>query len=172
MTNKEYGPAYIRINKRLEPPSYLFTDVFRGFENIDAVKRVFGKDTKRVLSRLRVMLYTGRRGYLWIDDNKGAIVVNLHYIRTADKRSVYLDVIHELVHIRQHMQGRKLFDDRYAYVDAPTEIEAYRVATEEAKRIGMSRKEIVDYLKVEWVNTTDFKRLLKAVGLNGDEKDK
>lgn len=165
MTNKKHGPADVWINKRLNPPSYPFMEMFKGFEKVDAVKRVFGKDTKMVLSKLRVSLYTGRRGYLWIDDNKGAIVVNTHYIRTASKKSVYLDVIHELVHIKQHMQGRKLFDDRYEYVDAPTEIEAYRVAAKEAKRIGMSRKEIVEYLKVEWVSNKDFKRLLKAAGV-------
>lgn len=169
-TKKSYGPSDIWINKDLELPSYPFTKVFKGFDRVEAVRRIFGTRTHQVLSRLRVLLYSSRwGGYLWIDDKKGALVVNLHYLKTGRKKYVYLDVIHELVHIKQHMDGRALFDERYGYVDRPTEIEAYKEAVKEAKRIGMSRKEIVDYLKVEWVNSSDFKRLLKAVGLNGKD---
>ncbi len=168
---KSYGPSDIWINKSLELPSYPFTKVFKGFNKVEAVRRLFGKNTNRVLSRLRVLLYSSRwGGYLWIDDKKGALVVNLHYLKTGRKRDVYLDVIHELVHIKQRMDGRKLFDETYEYVDRPTEIEAYKEAVKEAKRIGMSRKETVEYLKVEWVNNSDFKRLLSAVDLNGKDK--
>lgn len=156
----------IKINKGAKLPAYPFTYMFKGFENVAAVKRLFGKDTRGVLSKLKVELFESAwGGYLWINNKNKAIVCNLHYIKTGDKRHVYLDVIHELVHIKQSMNGQNLFDENYEYVDAPTEIEAYRIAAEEAKRIGMTKKEIIDYLKVDWVKEKGFRRLLKAAGL-------
>lgn len=93
------------------------------------------------------------------------------YLRTGDERYLYLDVIHELVHIRQFIEGKELFDSRYSYVDRPTEIEAYSAATREAERIGMKKEEILDYLKVEWVSEEEFQRLLRAVSFGVERKD-
>ena len=69
-----------------------------------------------------------RPGYLRVDDETGNIVVSGEYLRTGDERYLYLDVVHELVHVRQFIEGKELFDRRYSYVDRPTEIEAYRRA--------------------------------------------
>jgi len=76
---------------------------------------------------------------------------------------LYLDVIHELVHIKQFLQGRNLFDSKYSYVDRPTEIEAYRCCVEEARKIGMSEAAIAEYLYVEWISRADHARLLKTL---------
>lgn len=164
-TSKNYGPAQVKINKGIKLHYYPFPEVFGGFEKVDAVKRLFGRDTKRVLSRLKVMLISSEFGYLWVDVRNMALVCNYNYIKTADKRWVYLDVIHELVHIKQHMQGKKLFNDNFGYFDSPTEVEAYRVGAGEAKRIGMSKKEIIEYMKVEWGDQKPFVHLIKALGL-------
>ncbi len=163
MRQSEIGK--ISINKNIKIRYYKFTDVFKGFENVDAVKRLFGKDTKKILSKLKVMLFSSKWGYLWVDDRNMSLGCNYDYIKKADKRYVYLDVIHELTHIKQGMEGRNLFDDNFEYVDSPTEIEAYREGVAEAKRIGMSNSEIIEYLKVDWVEEKDFKKLLRAVGL-------
>jgi hypothetical protein len=50
-------------------------------------------------------------------------------------------------------------------VDRPTEIEAYQAAVKEAKRIGVKGAELVEYLKVEWVDEKDFQRMLKNLGV-------
>jgi len=63
------------------------------------------------------------------------------------------------------MEGKELFDKKYSYVDRPTEIEAYAEAVKEAKRIGMTRREIIDYLRVEWITEEEFERLVRAMGL-------
>jgi hypothetical protein len=155
----------VRINKNVKLAYYKFTDIFKGFENVDAVKKIFGKDTNKVLSGLKVMLVSTKWGYLWVDDRNLSIGCNYDYIKRADERHVYLDVIHELTHIKQGMDGKNLFDDNFEYVDSPTEIEAYKGGVAEAKRLGMSDNEIIEYLKVDWVEKKDFNRLLKAVGL-------
>jgi len=36
----------------------------------------------------------------------------------------------------------------------------------------MTEREIVDYLKVEWANDEDFKRLLRAVGVSTPKSDR
>jgi hypothetical protein len=64
------------------------------------------------------------------------------------------------------MQGRELFDPRYDYVERPTEIEAYRYAVKEARRLGLSEERICLYLKTEWMSEYDFKRLVKSVNVS------
>jgi hypothetical protein len=117
-----------------------------------------------MLSALEVEIME-TRGYLRINAEKGSVIVNSRYLREGHEKHLYLDVIHELVHIRQHREGKELWDDRYKYVDRPTEIEAYRVAVAEARRIGLTDAELVEYLKVEWVPDEDFERFLSTLGV-------
>ncbi len=154
----------VTINREIDEGDIPLKEVFRGFEKVGAVKSIFGSKTDDVLERTRVVLQE-RKGYLRVDDTNGNIVVSNHYLKNGDERYLYLDVIHELVHVRQLMEGKELFDQRYSYVDRPTEIEAYFVAVKEAKRIGMSYEEIEDYLKVEWVTDEEFNRMLTHLGL-------
>ncbi len=142
--------------------TFNFVDLFQGFENVDCVRKIFGSHTREVLAQVKVRLAPGQ-GYLRVDKDTGNIIVCSPYLRSADERYVYLDLIHELVHVRQFKEGKELFDKNYNYVDRPTEIEAYRVAVAEARRIGMGYGELVDYLKVEWVKDDDFKRMLTTL---------
>ena len=153
------------INRTTKTGSLAFVEVFPGFQSVEAVRSIFLDQTERILGDLMVDILP-RAGYLRVDDETGNIVVSSEYLRTGDERYLYLDVIHELVHIRQFIEGKELFDSRYSYVDRPTEIEAYTAATREAERIGMKKEEILDYLKVEWVTEEEFQRLLRAVGFD------
>lgn len=141
-----------------------FLRVFGGFEQVEAVRSIFGPKTKEVLGAIWVEITDGR-GYMRINDEKGSIVVNGKYLREGNEIDVYLDVIHELVHIRQHHEGKELWDSRYEYVDRPTEIEAYKAAVEEARRLGMSKAQLVQYLRVEWISDEHFRRFLANVGV-------
>ena len=141
-----------------------FLDVFGGFGEIGAVRSIFGEKTAQVLDELWVEITDGK-GYMKINDEKGSIVVSGRYLREGNEVDVYLDVIHELVHIRQHLEGKELWDRRYEYVDRPTEIEAYKAAVKEARRLRMSEDELVQYLKVEWISDEHFRRFLGNVGV-------
>jgi hypothetical protein len=152
----------VRIKRHPKGDSFPFVQLFQGFEDVDCVRGIFGNRTREVLERVRVLLKSCQ-GYLRVDNDTGDIIVCTPYLKTADERYLYLDLIHELVHVRQFKEGKDLFDKKYSYVDRPTEMEAYAVAVEEAKRIGMKHAEIVDYLKVEWVNDRDFKRMLNTL---------
>ena len=70
------------------------------------------------------------------------------------------------MHVKQQRQGLDLYDKSYSYVDRPTEVEAYAITVEEARRLGMKDQEIFDYLHVEWITSDEHKRLASAVGLS------
>lgn len=152
----------VTIKRNSEVTSCSFVDIFKGFEKVEAVKAIFGDKTEEILNDLIVVL-SPSRGYLHIDGGNGSIIVSYPYLKSADERYIYLDLIHELVHVKQFMKGMELWDERYNYVDRPTEIEAHIHAVREARRIGMKEEEIVDYLRVEWISKEEFERLLKVL---------
>lgn len=139
-----------------------FLDYFKGFDKVAAVKGIFGEKTTEVLSHLRVE-FSWLSGYMYVDGSDGHLVVSKSYFKSGDRMDIYLDLIHELCHVKQFMDGKELFDPRYDYVDRPTEIEAYRYAVAEARRIGMTEERICYYLRTEWMNDEDYRRLAKAV---------
>ena len=141
-----------------------FNSVFGGFERVKAVRATFGSATTKVLGDLWVEVTDGR-GYMRINDEKGSVVVSARYLKEGREVDLYLDVIHELVHIRQHREGKELWDRKFEYIDRPTEIEAYKVAVREARRLGMDEGEVTEYLTLEWIPKEDFPRFLKNVGV-------
>jgi hypothetical protein len=64
------------------------------------------------------------------------------------------------------MDGKELFDERYDYVDRPTEVDAYRYTVQEAKRIGLTDDQILCYLQTEWLNDEQLQRLIKNMGID------
>ena len=137
---------------------------FKGFDNVQAVQNIFGEKTSEILVNITVEFST-ITGYMYVDSIDGHIVISKNYIQTGNKVDIYLDLIHELFHVKQFMDGKELFDKNYKYVDRPTEIEAYGYTVQEAKRIGLTEKRIYQYLKTDWINDSDFKRLKKAINL-------
>jgi len=154
----------VKIPRNPPVSTYPFMDYFRGFEKVDAVKRTFGEKTKEVLRNLSVE-FAGWRGYMGVSDIDGHLIASAHYMREGDIIDIYLDVVHELVHVRQFMEGKKLFDDNFSYTDRPTEIEAYRVTVEEARRLGLSDERVCQYLKTEWMTDKEFRQLAKAMNV-------
>jgi len=143
---------------------YPFTDYFEGFEKVEAVKRIFGEKTEEVLNNLKVE-FIGTKGYMGVSDLDGHLIVNAYYLNNGDIVDIYLDIIHELVHVRQFMEGKELFDSYYRYIERPTEVEAYRFAVEEARKLGLSEQRICQYLKTEWMSNEDFKKLTKILNV-------
>ena len=144
----------------------VFSEFFKGFEKNEAVRGIFGEQTDQVLGHLKVEL-TWMMGYMYVDGSDGHLVISKNYLNNGDRTDIYLDLIHELCHVKQYMNGRELFDPRYEYVDRPTEIEAYRYTVKEAKRLGLSDERIRGYLRTEWMDEDDFLRLAKSVGRSG-----
>ncbi|MGO8806137.1 MAG: hypothetical protein ACLQO7_05975 [Candidatus Bathyarchaeia archaeon] len=149
---------------RLGTSSGMFLNYFKGFEKSQAVRGIFGDKTDEVLKNLRVEFTWF--GYMGVNDNDGHLMVNKSYLNNGNKTDIYLDVVHELCHVKQHLAGQELFKLGYDYVDRPTEVEAYRYTVQEAKRLGLSNERILGYLQIEWMSKEDVKQLVKNIGID------
>jgi len=156
----------VEIHRNAEVKLFPFTDYFIGFEKLTCIKSLFGRETKKILKNLKVEFFSLRFGYMSVSDEDGHILISTNHLKNADVRVLYLDVIHELFHVKQFMEGKNLFQNEFEYVDSPIEVPAYRFTIEEAKRIGMQTSEIIEYLKVEWVTEEQHARLVKTLDLS------
>ena len=165
----------IRLNRNSpNPPLEPFTDYFQGFEKVEAVRSVFGEKTKEVLGRLRVSFMPNRQMYMGIRDVDGNIAVGTYHLKVSPTRTLYLDVIHELFHINQRMSDEKFFHnefmkfmaDRSLYYASPIEIPAYEHTVREAERIGMTREEILGYLKFGYAPPKVWREFVKKMNLS------
>jgi hypothetical protein len=147
-----------------------FTEYFKDFEKVPAVREIFGEKTEEVLSELRVEFFSSKFGYMGVSDEDGHLIVSAYYLKNGDPVNKYLDVLHELVHVKQYREGKELFDESYEYYDRPTESEAYRHAVKEARRIGMSDSEIFEYLKVDWMSEDEVRKLARNIGVKPPPK--
>jgi hypothetical protein len=156
----------LRLEKiiRVGGSTYPFTDYFKGLEKVETVRKIFAQRTEEVLANLRVG-FTWVRSYMWVSGADGHLTISSYYLNNGDSVDIYLDLIHELVHVRQFMEGKQLFDANYSYIDRPTELEAYRYAVEEARSLGLSDERICRYLKTEWMSDEDLERLARALSV-------
>jgi len=164
---KRFDPESVGVSIPRDVPVryHRFTDYFKGFEDVDAVRRIFGPRTAQALKSVQVEFFSSRWGYMGVSDKDGHMLISSHYLKTGNPRDIYLDVIHELVHVKQHRNGRPLFHSRWEYQDRPTEIEAYKVCTAEGRRLGMTDRQLIAYLKVPWLDDGEFRRLAKNLGI-------
>ena len=152
----------VKILRNASVSLHPFTDYFNGFEKIEAVRRIFGEKTDIVLSNLRVE-FGGRRGYMGVSNLDGHLMISADYLNKGDIIDIYLDIIHELTHVQQFMDGKELFDNHYSYIERPTEIEAFRNAVDEARRLGLHDERICEYLKTEWITNEELMQLAKTL---------
>jgi hypothetical protein len=156
-------PSNVRILKNVAAPQCMFTCNFRGFDEVEAVKGLFGEEATDVLAALEVE-FTNETVYMRVSNADGHLLINPDYFLEADLTEIYLDVIHELVHVKQFLEGKRS-DIETAYVERPLEIEAYNITVAEAKTIGVSENEIIDYLNSELVNDEELKQLAGTLGI-------
>jgi hypothetical protein len=156
----------IGILRKVTKPSGRFTDYFRNFENVEAVQRIFGEETQQVLTNLPIE-FTSATLYMRVDYD-GRLLINPHYLGTGDPTDIYLDVIHELVHVKQVINGKNCNHD-LRYVERPLEIEAYRTAVNEARALGLDENRILDYLESDLINAEELRQLAATLELNPEE---
>jgi hypothetical protein len=106
-------------------------------------------------------------GFRMLESREDEIVVARAHLANSPTMDLYLDVIHEFLHILQRRQGRVLWlGSKVSYVDRPTEVEAYAFSVAEARRLGVPDSYLRDYLKVTWVKKSEYLRLLRNVGVS------
>jgi hypothetical protein len=156
----------IKVNHDVENGTYTLDEIFVNLKSAKILLKIF--ETKEglddIFENISVIVNESTH-YMHVQNDDASIVIGKNHLRNSEKKILYLDIIHELVHVKQQRQGMDLYDKAFSYVDRPTEIEAYAVAVEEARRLGMNDDEIFEYLHVEWISHDEHKRLASRVGV-------
>ncbi|MEO9277997.1 MAG: hypothetical protein ABI340_09505 [Nitrososphaera sp.] len=154
------------INRKATSGIYSLSEIFPGLKQEEVILQIF--ETKAnvddVFEKTRVIIDENCK-YMHVDNNDASIIIGKSHLQESEKIILYLDIVHELVHVKQQHAGLDLYNKAYSYVDRPTEIEAYEVAVQEAKKLGMQDKEIFDYLSVDWITDEEHQRLASRVGV-------
>ena len=156
----------IKVNRDLHDGHYQLEDVFENLKSVEILLKLFqSKENLDDVFEKTVVIIDGSSHYMHVKNEDASIVVGKDHLKNSEKIVLYLDIIHELVHVKQQREGLDLYDSTYHYVDRPTEVEAYEIAVEEARKLGMNDSEIFDYLHVEWISHDEHKRLASRVGV-------
>jgi hypothetical protein len=151
-----------RINRGLELGQYSLEEVFADIRACKILSAIFAdaEEIDGVMARIKVFV-ADMPHEMFVDNDDASITIGLTHLREASDEFLFLDIIHELCHVKQQMQGRNLYERKKAYVDRETEIEAYRITVQEARRIGFNDDAIANYLRVSWITPEEHERLLR-----------
>jgi hypothetical protein len=177
-------PSVFRPAKETPPGRFPLLKVFRGFDRTIPFRKYPGDDdTIREIARKTWAHVVDGPGWMYVAPPKtppevraggfrmvesvdDEIVVARSHLVNSPSMDVYLDVVHEFLHILQRKQGRELWLGlKVPYVDRPTEVEAYAFSVAEARRLGVPDSYLREYLRVTWVSRADYLRLLRHLGV-------
>jgi len=147
------------VNRNLEKGTYNLEEVFPCLRDLDVVREIF---SRHGVDDIKVEI-TDTVKYMRVLEENGMVLISKDHLKNSDEKIIFLDILHELVHVRQFFESKELYDKNYEYVDRPTELEAYRLTVKVAREIGMTDKEIREYLEVEWVSKEQLNRLLSVL---------
>ena len=162
-----HHPVAGRLNRSPAAGEHELGQLCSGLQSVEEIRELLRQRhlDESFVTGTKVLVDDTRDFYMYVDDKDRRLVACLSHIKDSDPRIVYLDYLHELVHIFQLHDGRNLYDRRFKYVRRTTEIEAYAVAVREGKRMGMAYTELAEYLRVEWISDDEHMELIRAVGL-------
>jgi len=176
-------PPEFRLDRTVQLARYPLLRVFPGLDRVPpfpgypaspAGRRAVARGTSVEVVRGRVWMYVAPHevpsfakevGWKPVTSRTDCIVVGRTHLRRSPRITVYLDILHELYHIFQRRAGRELWDISDGYAGSPTELEAYRFAVEEARRLGATEAYLREYLEVDWIDRAEHARLLRNLGV-------
>lgn len=178
------APKEFRPSTDTPPGRYRLLDIFQGLERTVPFGKYPGEDgqilriaknTWAEVAEGPGWMYVAPRktppevrsaGFRMVETEDDVIVVAQGHLRNSPSMDVYLDIIHEFLHILQRKQGRELWPGpKFPYVDRPTEVEAYAFSVVEARRLGVPDGYLRTYLEVPWVRRSEYRRLLRHLGV-------
>ncbi|MCI4323493.1 MAG: hypothetical protein L3K03_05665 [Thermoplasmata archaeon] len=177
-------PGVFRPAKNTPPGRYPLLKLFAGFERTVPFRKYPGDDRKilKIAERTSAHLSDGpgwmyvappktppeilAAGFRMVETRRDVIVVSRSHFANSPRMDVYLDIVHEFMHILQRKQGREIWPHRrIAYVDRPTELEAYAYSVAEARRLDVPDSYLREYLRIPWIKKAEYLRLLRNVGV-------
>jgi hypothetical protein len=157
-------PEYAIVVRNLERGTHPYRSFLPLFERSPAARRIESPATPLgpLLESARVCIKP-RDGYCYVDVKIPAIILSEDYYHAANPLDLYLDLVHELTHLRQLAEGRNIWDHSLHYVDRPTEIEGFAVAVEEGIRLGLTEEQVIQHLSNPWLDDDEVDRLRKNI---------
>jgi hypothetical protein len=157
-------PEYALVNRTLNCGLHLYRLFLPRFEESPVARRI---ETPAIplgplLDDARVKIKKGE-GFCYVDVKIPAIVLIENYYIRGNALDLYLDLAHELTHLRQLAEGRNIWDHSLHYVDRPTEIEGFAVAVEEGLRLGMTEEQVIQHLSNPWLSDDEVDRLRRNI---------
>jgi hypothetical protein len=159
-------PEYAIVNRSLGCGLHPYRLLLPRFEESPTVRRIETPDIPigPLLDEARVKIKKGE-GYLYVDVKIPAIILIEDYYLKANALDLYIDLAHELTHVRQMLEGKNIWDHSLDYVDRPTEIEGYAVAVEEGIRLGMTEEQVIQHLSNPWLSDEEVIRLRRNIDM-------
>jgi hypothetical protein len=147
-------PEYAHVLRTLGCGMHPYRTLLPGLEESPAARRIESHSIPLgpLMDEARVNIVL-HEGYCYVDVKIPAIILAEDYYHRANPLDLYLDMTHELTHLR------------------PTEIEGYAIAVEEGLRLGMTEDEIMHHLSNPWLSNAEVTRLRKNIArfLEGKE---
>ncbi|MGA8542517.1 MAG: hypothetical protein WB947_03105 [Thermoplasmata archaeon] len=100
-----------------------------------------------------------------VSPDSDCIVVGKGHLQESPALMLFMDIYHELCHVRQRKGGANLWEPGVSYVKRWTEIEAYRLVVDEARSLGVSDEFLREYLKVEWISAKEHRELMTELAV-------
>ena len=157
-------PSYAIANRDLGIGIHPYRSFLPCFEESPAARLI---ETPAIpigplLDSARVKIKTGE-GYCYVEVRIPAIILIENYYLRANALDLYLDLAHELTHLRQLAEGKNIWDHGTNYVDRPTEIEGYAVAVAEGLRLGLTEDQVMQHLSNPWLTDDEVDRLRRNI---------
>ncbi len=175
---KPETPPGFRIDRTILPGRHPLLDVFPGLDALPPAERLEPDPAKRTrlfadtcveVVDADMWMYVAPREMpknprgRWVpvvSPDRDCIVVGMGHLRESPAMMLFMDIYHELCHVRQRQGGADLWPPGVSYVKRRTEVEAYRFVVEEARSLGVTNDFLRDYLKVEWISPAEHRELL------------
>ncbi len=158
-------PGYARVVRNLTNGDHPYRKLLPRIDESPVRRRIETQTTPflQLVERAVVRIKKRERGYCYVDVAVPAVTVTEQYYRNGNDLDLYLDLAHELTHLRQHLEGENIWDHDTPYVDRSTEIEGYAVAIEEGRRLGMTEADVRNHLSNPWMSKEEVTRLLENI---------
>lgn len=182
-TSKEVTPPGFRVAREIPPGRHPILAVFPGLDALPPAKRLepdrakrerLFQDTCVEVVDADMWMYVAPwdvppsfRGR-WkpvVSPGSDCIVVGKGHLHDSPALMLFMDIYHELCHVRQRQGGANLWEPGVSYVKRWTEVEAYRFVVKEARALGVSDEFLRDYLLVEWITAKEHRELLAEMSV-------
>ncbi len=154
------GLDRLPLAERLEPDPARRERLFE-----DTCVEVVDEDMWMYVAPREVPASFRRRWQPVVSPNSDCIVVGQSHLAESSELMLFMDIYHELAHVRQRQGGADLWPPGVSYVKRWTEVEAYRLVVDAAREFGVPDAFLREYLKVEWITRAEHRELLSELGV-------